>query len=258
LAGPGERDRAILRELQAGVRHANRDAAAGSPPATPERTRSLRERGVIAVRFWILTRRRPAAASRRSPRSQRPHPDPPSRVLAGGKQRIAIPAWPRVVLSAPSGNPADHDLGIKVRGAGQPTAPAQRRTGHMQLRKAGGPSLLRPGLAEKIRAPSRPDRSVLPLRPVIADPDVAPRCRRRLAQIAVHATPIGSIWCWPSWPDLAASGPTTVAQNHPQYPPAVLLFSHELILAPGVDSRAVVGSSLQVTSYWRHSSDDNP
>jgi hypothetical protein len=30
---------------------------------------------------------------------------------------------------------------------------------------------------------------------------------------------------------------------------AFLPFSHELILALGVDSRAVVGSSLQVTSY---------
>ena len=39
---------------------------------------------------------------------------------------------------------------------------------------------------------------------------------------------------------------------------AVLLFSHERILAPGVDSRTVVSSNLQVTSYWRHSSDDNP
>ena len=35
-----------------------------------------------------------------------------------------------------------------------------------------------------------------------------------------------------------------------------LLFSHELIRAPGVDSRAVVSSSLQVTSYWRHGGAD--
>ena len=39
---------------------------------------------------------------------------------------------------------------------------------------------------------------------------------------------------------------------------AVLRFSHERIVAPGVDSRAVVSSNLQVTSYWRHSGDDNP
>ena len=39
---------------------------------------------------------------------------------------------------------------------------------------------------------------------------------------------------------------------------AVLLFSHERIPAASVDSRAVVSSNLQVTSYWRHSSDDNP
>src|SRR5580692_3814460 len=38
----------------------------------------------------------------------------------------------------------------------------------------------------------------------------------------------------------------------------VLLFSHERILAPGVDSRALVSSSLQVTSYRRHGGDDNP
>jgi len=31
-----------------------------------------------------------------------------------------------------------------------------------------------------------------------------------------------------------------------------------LILGPGVDSRAIASSSLQVTSCWRHSRDDNP
>ena len=39
---------------------------------------------------------------------------------------------------------------------------------------------------------------------------------------------------------------------------AVLPFSRGRILAGGVDSRAVVSSNLQVTSYWRHSGDDNP
>ena len=39
---------------------------------------------------------------------------------------------------------------------------------------------------------------------------------------------------------------------------AVLLFSHERILTADVDSRAVVSSNLQVTSYWRHGSDDDP
>ena len=39
---------------------------------------------------------------------------------------------------------------------------------------------------------------------------------------------------------------------------AVLRFSHGRILAMGVDSRTVVSSNLQVTSYWRRGGDDNP
>ena len=39
---------------------------------------------------------------------------------------------------------------------------------------------------------------------------------------------------------------------------AVLRFSHGRILDTGVDSWAVAGSNLQVTSYWRHGGDDNP
>ena len=47
-------------------------------------------------------------------------------------------------------------------------------------------------------------------------------------------------------PDLLASGPAAAVQTT-QHLPDVLLFSHELILAPGVDSRTVVSSNLQVT-----------
>ena len=39
---------------------------------------------------------------------------------------------------------------------------------------------------------------------------------------------------------------------------AVLRFSHERILAPGIDSPAIASSNLQVTSDWRHAGDDNP
>ena len=50
----------------------------------------------------------------------------------------------------------------------------------------------------------------------------------------------------------------TLAQRLGKRGRVVLLFSHERILAAGVDSRAVVSSNLQVTSYWRHGSDDDP
>ncbi len=66
--------------------------------------------------------------------------------------------------------------------------------------------------------------------------------------------------CGPPGRDPATSGvhrsPTLPAPGKRRR--AVLGFSHERIPAAGVDSRAVVSSNLQVTSYWRYSSDDNP
>src|SRR5256885_11669544 len=48
-------------------------------------------------------------------------------------------------------------------------------------------------------------------------------------------------------PDLLASGPAAAAQTT-QHLPDVLLFSHELILASGVDSRAVDRKSTRLNS----------
>ena len=69
----------------------------------------------------------------------------------------------------------------------------------------------------------------------------------------VHADLVA--WGVPAGPELIGHRPWPAPGKRGR---AVLLFSHERILALGVDSRAVVSSNLQVTSYWRHSSDDNP